>query len=106
MPASTSPTRGPPATTSVKIDDIRPRIESGVAVWQDGRAADGADAVRSAGDARAAIATTGWRSAPSTVMPTPQTSTAADHDPAQPPRPCPSQPLVKAATAAPAESAA
>ncbi len=32
VPDSTSPSRGPPATTIVKIDDIRPRIESGVAV--------------------------------------------------------------------------
>ena len=34
VPDSTSPRRGPPATTSVKIADMRPRISSGVAVWR------------------------------------------------------------------------
>src|ERR1700748_3760108 len=32
-PDSRSPTRGPPVTTRVKTEDIRPRLRSGVTVW-------------------------------------------------------------------------
>src|SRR5919204_5002327 len=33
-PDSTSPSRGPPDTTRLNTDDIRPRIRSGVSVWE------------------------------------------------------------------------
>ena len=33
MPDSRSPSRGPLVTTSMNMDDIRPRSASGVTVW-------------------------------------------------------------------------
>ena len=72
----------------------------------DRRAADGADAVGGAGhrEQRAAAATA-TPASPAAAIAAPQTTTAHDHDPPEPPR-VPSQPVVSAATVAPAETAA
>ena len=104
-PDSTSPRRGPLATTRLNTDDMRPRMWSGVSVCEIVDAADGADAVGGAGDGEQDARPDDRRSARRRAIASPQTATAASTiRPSQ--RACSSQPVVSAATVAPAATEA
>ena len=104
-PASTSPRRDPPATTSPKTDDMRPRMASGVTVWLivDRQTALTLSAAPATASRAAAVHRPPTR--PAAAIAAPQTSTAKiTIRPRR--RACSSQPVVSAATVAPAATAA
>lgn len=100
-----SPSRGPLVTTSRNTEDMRPRSASGVTVWlmmerQTALTESAAPATASSAAAAASEATR-----PASAMAAPHTSTAAmTMRPSQ--RACWTQPVVSAATVAPADTAA
>src|SRR3954447_26944631 len=100
-PASTSPSRGPLATTRLNTDDIRPRMWSGVS--------DCEIVERQTALTLSAAPATANRSAPGQIhLLKPPATTGSPHTPPlgsrRPPshRACSSQPVVSAATVAPA----
>ena len=104
-PASTSPSRGPLVTTSENTDDIRPRIASGVTVWLIVERQTALTLSAAPATASSAAATHSDPASPARAIAAPQATTA--HTTIRPSRRAlPSHPVVRAATVAPAETAA
>jgi hypothetical protein len=105
LPDSTSPSRGPLVTTSEKTDDIRPRMASGVTIWlielrHTALTLSAAPAIASSTAAGHSEPTM-----PTPAMAVPHTTTAQmTITPSF--RACSIQPVVRAATVAPADTAA
>ncbi len=104
-PDSMSPRRGPLVTTSEKTDDIRPRISSGVTVWLIVERQTALTLSAAPASASRAMAAHRLVTSPVSAIATPQPSTAQTTT--RPRRRARlSQPVVSAATVAPAETAA
>src|ERR1700733_6140825 len=104
-PDSTSPSRGPLVTTSEKTEDMRPRIASGVTVWLIVERHTALTLSAAPASANRAIAAHSERTSPANAIATPHASTAQiTIRPRR--RTCVSQPVLSAASVAPAETAA
>src|SRR3954449_7543040 len=104
-PASTSPRRGPLVTTSENTDDMRPRIASGVTVWLIVERQTALTLSAAPATARSAAAIHSEPASPASAIAAPHATTAQTTiRPRR--RALPSQPVVSAATVAPAETAA
>src|SRR4051794_37710705 len=104
-PASTSPSRGPLATTRLNTDDIRPRMWSGVSDCEIVERQTALTESAAPATANASAASQIELNTPAIATPPPQTATAPSViRPSQ--RACSSQPVVSAATVAPTATAA